>query len=672
MNRKHIFRITAFITLAAILTGCAEKEISPGETAREDQCVETEVEAETERSDEAVLPEEADSVNENPSLPAEISLNGKRVRWAFYSEGLCCYGDDDYCGYLNVKGEEVIPCIYEDAAPFSEGLACVYLDGKYGFIGKGGETVLPFIYDQASSFREGVAYFSRGEEYGFIDREGNVVLELTECESISSFREGLACFSVGGKYGYLDKSGEVVIEPVYDDAGYFYDGLAVIVEGGLKGVIGKDSEEILPPEYTWIQTEDNCIIAEKGEQVSYFDREGNLILEPPFDFVIPVPGRELLVVQNEKQEYGIVDYAGQIRVPFGCYDEIVDPMADRAVVKLGEKYGILRYDGTLEVPVEYDKAALFSDGSTALWTGDEAQLTDGQGNLILAGRFSYISEKGEGYRTSGWTGKDSIWDRQGNLVGRYDNLDPASICRYTNTYYVWDNNQLLLTGQESEACLEEVLLTNQITPKAGAFLEYLNRGSVEGTLGGVGFSSSMANMKQCKKSARLYRAGDGDTLVLYFHAEPWRYSNFSESDSGLYAVGDGGVKQLLGGGESGGSMGGEKACFWYDAKEEKLKPGMCGSHGGFGGRAYSGDVYELKDGEAVLETSFIRCNQTVLNYSEETLVQNAAFFYDDSGEPYTEESILKAEYVTEYRVNEEQVSREAYAAVEERYRCYSP
>lgn len=53
-------------------------------------------------------------------------------------------------------------------------------------------------------------------------------------------------------------------------------------------------------------------------------------------------------------------------------------------------------------------------------------------------------------------------------------------------------------------------------------------------------------------------------------------------------------------------------------------------------------------------------------------MQNAALFYDDSGEPYTEESILKAEYVTEYRVNEEQVSREAYAAVKERYRCYSP
>ena len=119
-------------------------------------------------------------------------------------------------------------------------------------------------------------------------------------------------------------------------------------------------------------------------------------------------------------------------------------------------------------------------------------------------------------------------------------------------------------------------------------------------------------------------------------------------------------------------MGGEKACFWYDAKEEKLKPGMCGSHGGFDGRAYSGEVYELKDGEAVLETTFIRCNQSVLNYSEETLLQNAALFYDDNGEPCTRENILKAEYVTEYRVDEEQVSKEAYAAVEERYRCYSP
>lgn len=190
-------------------------------------------------------------------------------------------------------------------------------------------------------------------------------------------------------------------------------------------------------------TEDTCIIAEKEDGFSFFDNEGNevssgawdwvswvlgekgvsyitqddrkgfadrngkVILEPIYEYIRPIAEKELVIVRNEKEEYGILDYEGEVRVPFGykeisyqdeagglyvidadtgkagyldgedflvkipvIYDRLWDFTEDRAIALLGEKCGVVRYDGTVEVPIEYDRISLFSDGSMAAWTGE--------------------------------------------------------------------------------------------------------------------------------------------------------------------------------------------------------------------------------------------------------------------------------------------------------------
>ena len=380
--------------------------------------------------------------------------------------------------------------MYEEAMPFSEGLACARLDGKYGYIGKDGETVLPFIYDQASSFREGTAYFSIGEEYGLIDQEGNVITELTDCDSISSFREGLAYFSVDGRYGYMDRNGRVVIEPVYDDAGYFYEGMAVVMKGGFGGVVGKDGREILAPEYIGLSTEDTCILAQKEGKFFFFDTEGRevssgawdnvsrennifyiykdnrkgladqngrLILEPVYEDVRPIPERKLVMVQNGEMEYGVIDYDGQIKVPFCHYDSVSDFVEGRTVVGLNGKYGVLRYDGTLELPIEHDQIILFSDGSMAVWSGYTVELTDSRGNLVLTGKHEYLRKTGDGYETDYFdsTRKTKFWDSHGNLTAKYDYADISSAYGVKNTYLLdYGHGGLLKTGEEDDSILE--------------------------------------------------------------------------------------------------------------------------------------------------------------------------------------------------------------------------
>ncbi len=76
-------------------------------------------------------------------------------------------------GYVNKKGEEVIPCIYQnECEDFCEGLAAVMKDGKWGYINSQNETVIPFIYDYASNFSNGVAKVEKNGIHGFVDKKG--------------------------------------------------------------------------------------------------------------------------------------------------------------------------------------------------------------------------------------------------------------------------------------------------------------------------------------------------------------------------------------------------------------------------------------------------------------------------------------------------------------------
>lgn len=693
------------------LTGCGGQDVPVTDAVKtEEPSAEMEGEAAENGTGETAedVPQAQSEDDAAAASPVcEISL-GEDIDWAIRSEGIYCYSNGELCGYLDGEGERITECIYEEAAPFSEGLACVRWDGKYGYIGKDGEIALPFLYDQASPFREGVAYVSCGEEYGLIDQEGNVVLDLEGYDSISSFREGLAFFSVDGRYGYMNKNGATIVEPIYEDVGYFHNGLAIVIKDGLGGVIGKDGTEILPPEYIAVRTLGSCILAQKGNRLFFYDTDGNeissapgnqvsrgdgiyyisiddkigfanedgrIILEPVYEDICPIPARELVMVQNEEGEYGILDYEGNIVVPFCCYTSVSSFVGDRAVVELDEKYGVLRYDGTLEMPIEYDNIRLFSDGSMAVWEGDTVELTDSGGNLILTGKYEYLYKSGDGYTTACYTGDEKgkkFWDGQGNLVSEYDYARLSSTYGVKNTYIVYsdsDYDRLIQEGPEDERALEEVLLTNQITPKIGALRDIMKNGGI-GTAGSD--TEGVEYRRQWKKYGKLYRMGEEGSVVLYFYTEPLFPIGFRMSISGLYLAEDGGARMLTVEEECGGSGGGGRVCLWYDTKEGGLKPGTRWTAGGFMGDAHGADIYELKQGELVPENAFDCCSQTTKNYSEETLLENAELFYDSEDNTFTKENILEAAGVTEYTVNEKQVTVEEYRAVNNRYICYWP
>ena len=112
-----------------------------------------------------------------------------------FSEGLSRYVDYSRLeiGFINNKGEIVIKAQYEDALPFSDGLAgvCefsssrgfdrkgVYSNSdymKWGFINKKGEMVIPALYHKVTPFKNGKAVvYTQKKEKIIIDTQGRII-----------------------------------------------------------------------------------------------------------------------------------------------------------------------------------------------------------------------------------------------------------------------------------------------------------------------------------------------------------------------------------------------------------------------------------------------------------------------------------------------------------------
>lgn len=156
-------------------------------------------------------------------------------------------------GYVNLKGEWVIPARWWRASPFAENLACVgYLrDGvrSNGFIDAKGAIVVPPQWEFAEDFSEGLAVVKDREthKWGYVDKTGayRIAPSFGFCYT---FAEGLAAVDLDqDHWGFIDVRGRFVIQPNYSDASSFSGGFACVTDHGKTKYINKAGAALAGP-----------------------------------------------------------------------------------------------------------------------------------------------------------------------------------------------------------------------------------------------------------------------------------------------------------------------------------------------------------------------------------------------------------------------------------------
>ncbi len=229
-------------------------------------------------------------------------------------------------GFIDKRGQVVIPPKFADAKDFHEGLAAVQdeSNGGWGYIDKSGQAVIPPQFMDAGLFSEGLAAVRTATDgkWGYIDKSGQAIIPPQFMDA-GLFSERLAAVqtSTGGKWGYIDKSGQAVIPPQFAEAWTFSDGLAAVQtgNGGKLGYIDKSGRVVIPPQFQFAhEFYDGMALVrmEKDGKFGYIDKNGKVVIPFQFSGAWNFAEGVAAVRREENGKWGYIDKNGQVVIQF--------------------------------------------------------------------------------------------------------------------------------------------------------------------------------------------------------------------------------------------------------------------------------------------------------------------------------------------------------------------
>lgn len=222
----------------------------------------------------------------------------------FASDGVAVAVRDGMFGYVDLQGEEIVPCRYRQVAFYHDGVLLAgstqegftaydtqgavlgrldgsindsstqggyiqYQDqetGLYGYLRPDGSVAVEAAYTQVYPFSNGYAAVRDGSGLaGFLNTAGELVIPMAY-DALNNFSGGLCLFSRWEEdgsvvTGYLTPDGRELIPPdLFQDPGPFVSGRAVFLQDGLAGLMDRRFEPILPAVFT------QCVPSRQADQ----------------------------------------------------------------------------------------------------------------------------------------------------------------------------------------------------------------------------------------------------------------------------------------------------------------------------------------------------------------------------------------------------------------------
>ena len=165
----------------------------------------------------------------------------------FGYNGLAKVSRNDKWGYVNLKGEEVIPLHFDEVGDFDFGLVPVRLNNKWGYFNAQGQIAVPITFDAVSGiWRNELSAVQLRGKWGYVNPRGDTVIKPS-FDKATEFREGSAKVEVNRKWGTINTAGNVIISPAFDAIFSTADSRLLLVSLNQKyGYLDSKGKEIIP------------------------------------------------------------------------------------------------------------------------------------------------------------------------------------------------------------------------------------------------------------------------------------------------------------------------------------------------------------------------------------------------------------------------------------------
>lgn len=334
-------------------------------------------------------------IRKNDNKIAIINTKGKFLTDFIYTKYKLWYDNNNLdlvqvqrngnWGYIDTKGQELIPCMYNGGIScFSDGVCVVFHDKKPALIDTKNNIIIPFgIYQGIGICFNNTIPVKKGEKWGLIDKNNNILVDFIYDDLKNSAISNCNLFAAqkSDKWGIIDRLGEIREDFIYDEI--IFDSKHVPYDNSGYWKIRKDSRFALYSSikgkfitkftYDCIGTESYGLfevniddkygfINNKGQEIIpiIYDATGQTFSEGltyiksdskygminnSDEIIIPIEyksinnsSENLIVVQNSQKQYGVINHANKVVIPFGKYDIINNYSCGYALVKNNNGY----------------------------------------------------------------------------------------------------------------------------------------------------------------------------------------------------------------------------------------------------------------------------------------------------------------------------------------------
>lgn len=131
-----------------------------------------------------------------------------------FENGYAVIRQNEKYGFIDTKGNILVPAQYDWAEPFShfsdllpgDHLFAVKKGDKYGFVDAQNKTVIPFVYDDAEPFSYGVTLVKKDGKFGLIDTRNQVLAAFESGSQSTSSNFGKRWYSLSsGGYDHYGR-----------------------------------------------------------------------------------------------------------------------------------------------------------------------------------------------------------------------------------------------------------------------------------------------------------------------------------------------------------------------------------------------------------------------------------------------------------------------------------
>ena len=290
-----------------------------------------------------------------------------------YEKSVLKYKENGKYGLINLSGKKITKPIYDDiqALEYKEGMLTVKQNDKFGIININGDEIINVKYDgiQADQYSLNENHNKKagfivsiktndGYKFGYINYKGKTLLETeyNEIARINYINDDESVYLVAFKNGQagLFKNKSKVLENEYEDIQFDnINNLLILQRNGKQGVSDLDGKKIIQLEYDNIIITGNSINAQKGDEVTVFNSEGEKLKNSNFISVLETDNKNYFITIDKIENYGVIDKDDNVIID-NKYT-FIDYLFDNYFVAQNEqKIGIVDDKGKEVIKFDYD------------------------------------------------------------------------------------------------------------------------------------------------------------------------------------------------------------------------------------------------------------------------------------------------------------------------------